>query len=91
MALFSFLKNPAIKTVVAQVSGAVGGILLNSVDVAVQHPTGGTAAYLQAHPAGFVGWLFVANFVHNVISEAFPPSAPIPAVQQVSAPASPNS
>ena|ERR1700722_13793454 len=85
MALFSFLKNPAIKTLVSQSAGAVGGLILNSIDTAVQNPTGGTASYLVAHPAGFAGWLFAASFVHNLISEAFPPASPVSVPVTISA------
>lgn len=60
------LNNPIIKTALSVV---VGG-LAATIDGAVQHPSGGTAAWIASAPTHGILWMTFSLFVHNIASQA---------------------
>lgn len=59
------LNNPVVKAIA---SIALGGVFA-TIDAAVQHPTGGTAAWIAAAPSHAIIWTFGALVFHNIASQ----------------------
>ncbi len=68
--------NPIYKTLVTNVLGVAGAFAAAAVDGALQHPTGGLLANLQAHPDQAALYVAIANLAHNWISSRYPAAAP---------------
>jgi hypothetical protein len=75
--------NPFLKTLFSQVAGVALGAAVNSVDTALQNPTGGEQAYLTAHPIAGMAYVIGVGLFHNLVSAKISPRA-------AAAPASPG-
>jgi hypothetical protein len=65
--------NPFLKTLFSQIAGAALAAAANSVDTVLTNPTGGTQAYLTAHPVAAVAYVIGVGLFHNYVSSVVNP------------------